>query len=97
MKVPLRWTERAVTDLAGVAEFISRTSAVYAESLVRRIDYRLGFLCEHPRMGKPAPEAADLQVRELVVESYRIFYRPHPEAIELLAIVHERQPLPDDL
>ena len=97
MTIPLRWTERAVTDLAGIAEFVSRTSAVYAESLVRRIDYRLRFLCDHPQMGKPAPEAADLEVRELVVDSYRVFYRPHPDAIELLAIVHGRQSTPHDL
>ncbi len=92
--LPLRWTERAVTDLAGIAEYISRTSAIYAESVVARMDYRLQLLREHPHMGKLAPEAEDLEVRELVVESHRVFYRVRPDAIELLAIVHGRQQTP---
>ena len=92
--LPLRWTERAVDNLADIAEFISHTSAVYAESVVLRIDQRLALLQRHPQMGKPAPEGADLAVRELVVDSYRVFYRVHADAIELLAIVHGRQNLP---
>jgi toxin ParE1/3/4 len=92
--LPLRWTERAVTDLAGIAEYISRTSAIYAEGVVAQIDHRLQLLREHPHMGKPAPEAEDLAVRELVIESHRVFYRVRPDAIDLLAIVHGRQQTP---
>jgi toxin ParE1/3/4 len=89
--LPLRWTERAVSNLAGIAEFISESSAVYAESVVLRTEQQLELLRRHPEMGKPASEAADLLVRELVIDSYRIFYRPRPDGIELLAIVHGRQ------
>jgi len=92
--LPLRWTARAVSDLAGIAEFISRTSAIYAEGVVAHIDYRLQLLRAHPQMGKHAPEAIDLDVRELVVENHRVFYRVHADAIELLAIVHGRQQTP---
>lgn len=92
--LPLRWTERGVSDLAGIAEFISRTSAIYAEGVVTLIDYRLQLLRSHPLMGKHAPEAADLDVRELVIESHRVFYKVHADAIELLAIVHGRQQTP---
>lgn len=59
-----------------------------------RIDQHLELLRRHPHLGKPAPEAADLAVRELVVDSYRVFYRPRPDCIELLAIVHGRQMTP---
>ncbi len=92
--LPLRWTERAVTDLAGIAEFISRTSDIYAESVVAHIDYRLQLLCAHPLMGKHAPEGEDLDVRELVIEHHRVFYKVHADAIELLTIVHGRQQTP---
>lgn len=95
--LPLRWTERAVSDLAGIAEFISRTSAIYAEGVVTLIDYRLQLLRSHPQMGKHAPEAVDLDVRELVIENHRVFYKVHPDAIELLAIVHGRQQTPRGL
>jgi plasmid stabilization system protein ParE len=36
-------------------------------------------------------------VRELVIDSYRVFYRPQHDRIELLAIVHGRQRLPTNL
>jgi hypothetical protein len=42
----------------------------------------------------PATEAEDLRVRELVIDSYRVFYRPLPDGIELLAIGHGRQLTP---
>jgi len=92
--LPLRWTDRAVLDLAGIAEFISRTSAIYAEGVVAHIDYRLQLLRSNPQMGKCAQEAIDLDVRELVIENHRVFYRVQADAIELLAIVHSRQQTP---
>lgn len=87
----LRWTERAVENLAGIADFISQHSTVYAEGVVVRITQQLEPLRTHPLMGKPAREAEDLGVRELVVDAYRIFYRVEDEAVVLLAIVHGRQ------
>lgn len=55
----LRWTERAVENLAGIADYISQHSAVYAEGVVARIDQQLELLRRHPLMGKPAREAED--------------------------------------
>jgi plasmid stabilization system protein ParE len=95
--LPLRWTERAVTNLADIADFISQNSPVYAEGVVLRIDQQLALLRRHPQLDKPAPEADDLDVRELVIDSFRVFYRPRPDCIELLAIVHGRQQLPPNL
>lgn len=94
--LPLRWTERAVTNLADIADFISQNSPVYAESVVSRIDRQLQLLALNPLMGKVAVEVADLEIRELVVDSFRIFYRARAECIELIAIVHSRQQSPPD-
>ena len=92
--LPLRWTERAIADLEGIAEFVSRTSAVYAEGVVLRIDQRLQLLRQYPQLGKLAPEAEDLRVREVVVDSYRVFYRPQDACVEVLTILHGRQRTP---
>ncbi len=93
----LRWTERAVADLEGIAEFVSRTSAVYAEGVILRIERRLQLVRDHPGLGKPATETDDPTVRELVVAPHRVFYRERDETIEVLAIVHGRQMSPEDL
>jgi plasmid stabilization system protein ParE len=92
--LPLRWTERAVGNLADIADFISRTSAVYAEGVVLRIDQQLALLRQYPQLGKTATEAEDLGVRELVIDSYRVFYRPRSDCVEVLAIAHGRQLAP---
>jgi len=93
----LRWTERAVTHLEALVDYISLTSPVYAEGMVSRIDQRLQLACTHPEIGKGVLEVEDPALRELVVPPYRIFYRTRPEEIEVLAIVHERRHLPDAL
>ena len=81
-------------SLASARAFVSRTSDIYAEGVVAHIDYRLQLLRAHPLMGKHAPEAEDLDVRELVIENHRVFYKVQADAIELLAIVHGRQQTP---
>ena len=89
----LRWTERAVAHLEAIVEYISVTSPVYAEGVVLRIEHRLQLACAHPALGKRAPEAGALDVRELVVPPYRVFYREQQAQLEVLAIVHARQDL----
>ncbi len=93
--LPLRWTEHAVTQLEGVVDYISATSPVYAEGVVLRIDQRLQSARAYPEIGKRVPEKDDPTIRELVSAPYRVFYRPRPDCIEVLAIVHARQLLSD--
>ena len=95
--LPLRWTEHAVAQLGSAVAHISETSPVYAEGVVLRIDERLQMARRHPQIGKRVPEKDDPTIRELVSAPYRIFYRPHQDYIEVLAIVHGRQHLPDAL
>jgi plasmid stabilization system protein ParE len=92
--LPLRWTERAVAHLEAIVDYYGITSPVYAESVVARIDHRLQLVRRHPELGKMASESGDPAVREVVVAPYRVFYRLSIHAIEVLAIVHERQDLP---
>jgi toxin ParE1/3/4 len=93
--LPLRWTEQAVEHLGGIADFISLSSPLYAEGMILRIELRLQLPRTHPQIGKPALEFGDQTIRELVEHPYRIFYRPLPDCIEVLAIVHGRNEIPD--
>jgi plasmid stabilization system protein ParE len=65
--------------------------------MVNRIDQRLQLASTHPEIGKMVLDLEDSALRELVVPPYRLFYRIRPDAIEVLAIVHERRHLPDAL
>ena len=92
--LPLRWTEHAVAQLEDIVAYISRTSPVYAEGVVLRIDERLQAARRHPEIGKRVAEQDDPMLRELVAPPYRVFYRPREDCIEVLAVVHGRQNLP---
>ena len=87
----LRWTEHAVAQLAAVAEHVSLSSPVYAEHLVDRIARRLDQARDLPESGRVVPEFARPEVRELIEWPYRLVYRVHPDAIEILSVLHGRQ------
>lgn len=95
--LPLRWTEQAVEHLGGIAEYISSSSPVYAETVIQGIESRVRQLQLHPKLGKPAREIGDQSVREFVDAPYRIFYRLRADCIEVLAVVHGRNEVPDAL
>ena len=89
----LRWTEHAVAQLAAVAEYVSLSSPVYAEHLVDRIARRLDQAREFPASGRVVPEFARSEVRELIEWPYRLVYRVHADAIEILSVLHGHQEL----
>ena len=87
----LRWTEQAVDQLGAIAEYVSRSSPVYAEQLVQRITQRLEQVRVFPESGSHVPEAATPDVRQVIEWPYRIIYRARAEAIEVVAIIHGRR------
>jgi toxin ParE1/3/4 len=82
------WTEPAVTDLQAIVDYIARDSDVYASAMAERILIALDSLADFPRRGRTVPEAKNASVRELLVASYRVMYRTHLGAVEILAIIH---------
>jgi plasmid stabilization system protein ParE len=87
----LRWTERAVGQLAAIAEQVSLGSPIYAEQLVDRVVRRLTQACHFPESGRVVPEYEHPQIRELLELPYRLIYRVESEAIVVLGIVHARR------
>ena len=91
----LRWTEHAVAQLASIAEYVSLSSPVYAEHLVDRLAQRLDQAREFPESGRVVPELGRAEIRELLEWPYRLVYRVHADAIEVLSVLHGRQELPE--
>jgi toxin ParE1/3/4 len=87
----LRWTEQAVDQLGAIAEYVSRSSPIYAEQLVERITQRLEQVRVFPESGGRVPEAATSDVRQVLEWPYRVIYRPNADAIEVIAIIHGRR------
>lgn len=78
---PLRWTSHAVAQLAGIVEYVSLASPVYAEQTLERLIRRLDQACVFPESGRVVPEVDRREIRELLEPPYRLIYRVSPEAI----------------
>ncbi len=60
------WTETALDHLAGINQHISRTSAVYAEQVLRRLFDRGKQIEAFPESGRVVPEVGAPEVREVI-------------------------------
>jgi len=88
----LIWTHKAAEQLEQVRVFIAADSPTQARRVVRLIVQKTRELRAHPRIGRMIPEMRQDQYRELLVFSYRIFYRMvSADEVHVLAVVHGRR------
>lgn len=90
----VRWTERAVEDLAAIKAFIGQESPAYAMAVVGRLYQAVGQLAQFPDSGRIVPEQTRSEIRELVRPPYRIVYRRRPDLVEILLGFRSSLPLP---
>ncbi|MGA2750942.1 MAG: type II toxin-antitoxin system RelE/ParE family toxin [Verrucomicrobiota bacterium] len=70
------WTEPALSDVEGLAEFIALDNPDAAASLVKKIFARVELLAKHPELGPRVPELLPAsRYRHLIEPPCRIFYR----------------------
>lgn len=87
MKV--HWSEIAGADLDDIYDYIARDVPYYAELFVDRLIETTDRLEDFPRMGRKVPEADDRDdVRELIVQGYRIIYLLQTEQLHILTVIH---------
>ena len=65
--------------------------------MVDKLTRRAGQLIDHPRSGRIVPQYDDENLRELIVYPYRLIYRLKPDRIDIIAVFHGAQRLPDSL
>jgi plasmid stabilization system protein ParE len=87
------WTNQALDDLEAICLFIARDAPRYAEVFADRVFRVTDRLAEFPRLGRVVPEIGREDVRELIVQSYRVIYRLLPEEVEILTVHHGARPL----
>jgi toxin ParE1/3/4 len=91
------WTDLSLIRLEEIASYIAVERPGAANALLEQIFQRVDVLAELPRSGRPYPNASNPDLRELIVEQYRVIYRvAEPEkAIYILTVRHGRQrPIP---
>lgn len=83
------WSQRSIADLQALHDYIAHDSRLYAERFVAKLVRATEPLADYPELGRRVPEEPDQpNVRELVVQSYRIIYRVEAERILIATVVH---------
>ncbi|MGC6500653.1 MAG: type II toxin-antitoxin system RelE/ParE family toxin [Henriciella sp.] len=86
------WTEPALADLNGIAEYIDIENPAAARDLVRRVFATVDRLERHPASGKYPDELEGKRYREVVCGPCRVFYRhPRGRVIILFVMRSERR------
>lgn len=80
------WTENAIQDLHAIKDFISQDSPERAADWLQELFDRGENLSHFPKRGRVVPEFSQENLRELLIENYRLVYRVKPTSIEILTV-----------
>ena len=82
-----RLTPEADDDLANIWLFIAQDDFDAADRVASEIISKFDLLAENPRLGRERPEFAP-ELRSFAVHKYIVFYRPGPNGIEVVRVLH---------
>jgi plasmid stabilization system protein ParE len=91
------WTERALSDLEAIADYIARDDEGAAERWVMKPVDAADKAAHAPLAGRRVPEIGREDVREIFLRTYRIVYRVGPSRVELLTVFEGSQLFPNDV
>lgn len=95
MKV--HWTNNAIAHLVDIYEYIACNSPFYAKRTIDIITRRSEQLVSFPMSGHSVPEYETEDIREIIENPYRMIYRLKQDQIDVLAVLHCAQRLPEHL
>jgi toxin ParE1/3/4 len=93
--VTVRLTPPARAQLLAVVAYINAERPTAARDFRMRVDAALRRLVDFPESGRVIPEFSRLGFREVLVGSYRLFYRVQGDVIWVVGVWHDAQ-IPDE-
>ncbi|WP_110650778.1 type II toxin-antitoxin system RelE/ParE family toxin [Salinicola peritrichatus] len=89
----VRWLERAIVDLEGIADYIAMDRPDAALSIVDRVEASAEAIPDNPQRGRSGRVSG---TRELIIAGtpYLIVYRISPNTIDVLRVLHGAQQWP---
>lgn len=93
----VHWTENAIAHLVDIYEYIAHDSPIYAKRVIDIVTRRSEQSAIFPMSGRGVPEYEADDIREIIQNPYRIIYRIKPDQIDVLAVIHCAQLLPERL
>ena len=87
----LKWTGKAVSDLARLHEFLAPVNQMAAARTVRSLTAAPAGLLVNPRIGKRLQEFDPREVRRIIVGQYEMRYEIADATIYVLRLWHTRE------
>jgi plasmid stabilization system protein ParE len=87
----LKWTSKAISDLARLHEFLASANGPAAAQAVRGLTKAPTILLTNPRVGEQLFEFAPREVRRILVGHYEMRYEIQESIIYVLRLWHTRE------
>jgi addiction module RelE/StbE family toxin len=85
----IRWSNVAQADLDNIYAYIARDVPYYAAMFIDRLIHATDRLVDNPHVGRKVPECGYREdIRELILQRYRIIYLISDDTIQILTIIH---------
>jgi plasmid stabilization system protein ParE len=91
------WAPSALNDLRKIHEYIARDSLSYANKFTDGAFDATERLSIFPQSGRVVPEIGNPSIREVGYNSYRIIYELIDDKVNVVAVIHGRRLLPDNI
>lgn len=80
------WAENAIQDLLGIRAFIAQDSIERAEEWIFELSAAGETLSHLSGRGRIVPEFNQKNLRELLIENYRLVYRVKSTSVEIITV-----------
>jgi len=87
----LKWTARALSDLARLHDFLAIANGQAAARAIRALIVAPIRLLERPRLGERLEEFAPREVRRIIVSRYELRYEIRDATVIVLRLWHTRE------
>lgn len=87
----LKWTSKALSDLARLYEFLAPANKLAAARTVQALSAAPATLIHNPRIGEKLEEFEPREVRRILVGHYEIRYEIRASTIYILRLWHTRE------
>ncbi|MDR2092840.1 MAG: type II toxin-antitoxin system RelE/ParE family toxin [Azoarcus sp.] len=84
----LKWTSKALSDLARLHEFLAAVNGHAAARAVQMLAKAPAILSDNPRIGEQLPQFEPREVRRILVGKYEIRYEIRDSVIYVLRLWH---------
>ena len=87
----LKWTSRALSDLARLYEFLTSVNQPAAARVIQSLTHAPTTLSANPRIGEQLFEFESREIRRILVGKYEVRYEIHKSTIYVLRLWHARE------